>query len=346
MRELLELIDEVLAERRWSARQARSRHRDPEPHHEHAPRARALDPSATVAVRRARSRVLCRSAARSGGPSSTWTALRWRSTPSPRASLTPIDACVHDRAQLLVAVYALLGESDAPASAARVRELIASRGASASPMRCASAPWAGPPRMAMAFTGKRHSLKDAFPDRGVFRARPPRHRVLFRFPLADRLARAPLGAVRARLLPARDDGADDMAEGFAEHRRMPPPSRWRATVSRLFLKRSAPRRSRRGVPRDPRAGPRHWRTAASGRSGRSARVLPHPALAATVEVLNVDQLRLYVPRRPSARGRGPTVGDGVRRSSSVVPSTYAEPAISYSPGAAGSCRGLPRGPRC
>ena len=32
---------------------------------------------------------------------------------------------VHDRAQLLVAVYALLGESDAPASAARVRELIA-----------------------------------------------------------------------------------------------------------------------------------------------------------------------------------------------------------------------------
>ena len=32
---------------------------------------------------------------------------------------------VHDRAQLLVAVYSLLGEADASASAARVRELIA-----------------------------------------------------------------------------------------------------------------------------------------------------------------------------------------------------------------------------
>ena len=32
---------------------------------------------------------------------------------------------MHDRAQLLVAVYALLGEGDASASAERVRELIA-----------------------------------------------------------------------------------------------------------------------------------------------------------------------------------------------------------------------------
>ena len=67
--------------------------RHSERHHEHAPRARALDPSAARAMRCARSRVLYRSVrAPSRGRSSTWSALRLRWKPFLRASLTPIGA--------------------------------------------------------------------------------------------------------------------------------------------------------------------------------------------------------------------------------------------------------------
>ena len=101
--------------------------RHPEPHHEHAPWAGSVDPSAARLMRRARSRVLCRSATygpgggvRRGAPRDRDRGGWRRLPPDPDRRLS-----VHDRAQLLVAVYSLLGESDASAGAARVRELIA-----------------------------------------------------------------------------------------------------------------------------------------------------------------------------------------------------------------------------
>ena len=127
MRELLELIDEVLAERRWSARQASieaigtpnlimnmRRGRVPSIH-----RLRALCDVLGLEFYVGRPRTvrgaefdverlaLAIEAVGAGFPD-----------PDRRLSL-------HDRAQLLVAVYSLLGESDASAGAARVRELIA-----------------------------------------------------------------------------------------------------------------------------------------------------------------------------------------------------------------------------
>ena len=127
MRELLELIDEVLAERRWSARQASIE---------------AIGtPNLIMNMRRGRVpsihrlRSLCDVLGLEfyvGRPRT----VRGAEFDVDRVALA-LDAVaagfpdadrrlsVHDRAQLLVAVYALLGESDAPASAARVRELIA-----------------------------------------------------------------------------------------------------------------------------------------------------------------------------------------------------------------------------
>ena len=127
MRELLELIDEVLAERRWSARQASieavgtpnvimnmRRGRVPSIH-----RLRALCDVLGLEFYIGRPRTvrgvdfdverlaLALDAVAAGFPDA-----------DRRLSL-------HDRAQLLVAVYSLLGESAASASAARVRELIA-----------------------------------------------------------------------------------------------------------------------------------------------------------------------------------------------------------------------------
>lgn len=127
MRELLELIDEVLAERGWSARQASieaigtpnlimnmRRGKIPSFERLHAlcdvlgleyyiGRPRSV-PGAEFDVERL---ALALEALAAGFPDS-----------DRRLS-------VHDRAQLLVAVYSLLGENDAAASAARVRELIA-----------------------------------------------------------------------------------------------------------------------------------------------------------------------------------------------------------------------------
>ena len=127
MRELLELIDEVLAERRWSARQASieaigtpnlimnmRRGRVPSIH-----RLRALCDVLGLefyvgrprTVRGAEFEVerlaLALEAVASGFPDA-----------DRRLS-------VHDQAQLLVAVYSLLGETDPSAGVAQVRELIA-----------------------------------------------------------------------------------------------------------------------------------------------------------------------------------------------------------------------------
>ena len=127
MHELLELIDEVLAERGWSARQASIE---------------AIGtPNLIMNMRRGRVpsihrlRALCDVLGLEyyvGRPRT----VRGAEFDVDRLTLA-LDAVaaefpdadgrlsVHDRAQLLVAVYSLLGESDAPASAARVRELIA-----------------------------------------------------------------------------------------------------------------------------------------------------------------------------------------------------------------------------
>lgn len=100
--------------------------RDPEPHHEHAPRAGALNPSAARPMRRPRSRVLCRSATYGAG--AEFEVERLALALEAVASGFP-DAdrrlSVHDQAQLLVAVYSLLGETDPSAGVAQVRELIA-----------------------------------------------------------------------------------------------------------------------------------------------------------------------------------------------------------------------------
>ena len=127
MRELLELIDEVLAERRWSARQASIE--------------AVGTPNVIMNMRRGRVpsihrlRALCDVLGLEfyiGRPRT----VRGAAFDVERLALA-LDAVaagfpdadrhlsVHDRAQLLVAVYALLGEGDASASAERVRELIA-----------------------------------------------------------------------------------------------------------------------------------------------------------------------------------------------------------------------------
>ena len=127
MRELLELIDEVLAERRWSARQASieavgtpnlimnmRRGRVPSIH-----RLRALCEVLGLEFYVGRPRSV---------PGAEFDAERLAFALDAIAAGFP-DAdrrlSVHDRAQLLVAVYALLGGRDASTSAARVRELIA-----------------------------------------------------------------------------------------------------------------------------------------------------------------------------------------------------------------------------
>ena len=127
MRELLELIDEVLAERRWSARQASIE--------------AVGTPNVIMNMRRGRVpsihrlRALCDVLGLEfyiGRPRT----VRGAAFDVERLALA-LDAVaagfpdadrrlsVHDRAQLMVAVYALLGEGDASASAERVRELIA-----------------------------------------------------------------------------------------------------------------------------------------------------------------------------------------------------------------------------
>ena len=127
MRELLELIDEVLAERRWSARQASieavgtpnvimnmRRGRVPSIH-----RLRALCDVLGLEFYIGRPRTV-----RGAAFDVERLALALESV---SAGFPDADRrlSVHDRAQLLVAVYALLGEADASASAERVRELIA-----------------------------------------------------------------------------------------------------------------------------------------------------------------------------------------------------------------------------
>ena len=127
MRELLDLIDEVLAERRWSARQASieaigtpnlimnmRRGRVPSIH-----RVRALCDVLGLEFYIGRSRTV---------PGAEFDVDRLALALESVSAGFP-DAhrrlSVHDRAQLLVAVYALLDGSDASASASRVRELIA-----------------------------------------------------------------------------------------------------------------------------------------------------------------------------------------------------------------------------
>ena len=127
MRELLDLIDEVLAERRWSARQASieaigtpnlimnmRRGRVPSIH-----RLRALCDVLGLEFYIGRARTV-------GGAEFDVDRLAL-ALESVSAGFPDADRrlSVHDRAQLLVAVYALLDGSDASASAARVRELIA-----------------------------------------------------------------------------------------------------------------------------------------------------------------------------------------------------------------------------
>ena len=127
MRELLELIDEVLAERRWSARQASieaigtpnlimnmRRGRVPSIH-----RLRSLCDVLGLEFYVGRPRTV-------GGAEFDVERIAL-ALEAVAAGFTDADRrlTVHDRAQLLVAVYSLLGTSDAQAGAARVRELIA-----------------------------------------------------------------------------------------------------------------------------------------------------------------------------------------------------------------------------
>ena len=127
MRELLELIDEVLAERGWSARQASIE--------------ATGAPNLIMNIRRGkvpsfeRLRALCDVL---GLEFYVGRARTVRGAEFDVARLTlALEALeegfadadrrlsAHDRAQLLVAVYSLLGEVDAEAATARVRELIA-----------------------------------------------------------------------------------------------------------------------------------------------------------------------------------------------------------------------------
>ena len=127
MRELLELIDEVLAERRWSARQASIE--------------AVGTPNLIMNMRRGRVPSIHRLRALCEVLGLEFYVGRPRSVPGAEFDVErlalALDAIaagfpdadrrlsVHDRAQLLVAVYALLGGRDASTSAARVRELIA-----------------------------------------------------------------------------------------------------------------------------------------------------------------------------------------------------------------------------
>ena len=127
MRELLELIDEVLAERRWSARQASIE--------------AVGTPNVIMNMRRGRVPSINRLRALCDVLGLEFYIGRSRTVPGAEfdvdrlaLALESVSAgfpdadrrlSVHDRAQLLVAVYALLDGSDASASAARVRELIA-----------------------------------------------------------------------------------------------------------------------------------------------------------------------------------------------------------------------------
>ena len=127
MRELLELIDEVLAERRWSARQASieaigtpnlimnmRRGRVPSIH-----RLRALCDVLGLEFYVGRPRTV-----RGAEFEVERLALALETVASgfPDADRR---LSVHDKAQLLVAVYSLLGETDPSAGVAQVRELIA-----------------------------------------------------------------------------------------------------------------------------------------------------------------------------------------------------------------------------
>ena len=127
MRELLELIDEVLAERRWSARQASIE--------------AVGTPNVIMNMRRGRVPSINRLRALCDVLGLEFYIGRSRTVPGAEFDVDrlalALDAVavgfpdadrrlsVHDRAQLLVAVYALLDGSDTSASAARVRELIA-----------------------------------------------------------------------------------------------------------------------------------------------------------------------------------------------------------------------------
>ena len=127
MRELLELIDEVLAERRWSARQASIE--------------ATGAPNLVMNMRRGkvpsfeRLRALCDvrglefyvGRARTVRGAEFDVARLTLALEALEEGFSDADRrlSVHDRAQLLVAVYALLGEGDAEAGTARVRELIA-----------------------------------------------------------------------------------------------------------------------------------------------------------------------------------------------------------------------------
>ena len=127
MRELLDLIDEVLAERRWSARQASIE--------------AVGTPNVIMNMRRGRVpsinrlRALCDvlglefyiGRPRTVGGAEFDVDRLALALEAVAAGFPDADRrlSVHDRAQLLVAVYALLDGSDTSASAARVRELIA-----------------------------------------------------------------------------------------------------------------------------------------------------------------------------------------------------------------------------
>ena len=127
MRDLLDLIDEVLAERGWSARQASIE--------------ATGSPTLIRNMRRGRTPSVDRLRALCEVLGLEFYVGRPRSVPGAQFDLDclvlALDALddgfadrhrhlsLHDRAQLLVAVYALLAASDPSAAAPRVRELIA-----------------------------------------------------------------------------------------------------------------------------------------------------------------------------------------------------------------------------
>ena len=127
MRELLELIDEVLAERRWSARQASIE--------------ATGAPNLIMNMRRGkvpsfeRLRALCDvlglefyvGRARTVGGAELDVARVTLALEALEEGFADADRrlSLHDRARLLVAVYSLLGQSDPAAAPDRVRELIA-----------------------------------------------------------------------------------------------------------------------------------------------------------------------------------------------------------------------------
>ena len=126
MREWLELIDEVLTERGWSARQA-SIEATGAPHLISRMR-RGQEPSAS------RLRALCEvlgleffvGRRRSVGDVALDVARLARALEAVAAAYPDLEESVplHDRAQLIAAVYGVLDDRDVDASAARVRDLI------------------------------------------------------------------------------------------------------------------------------------------------------------------------------------------------------------------------------